>query len=108
MAVLVWLFGFSGRIGRLGYLARLLVANGMTLFGALLFGNPRVEDDISLAFWPLLALAVWAAISGTVRRLHHLNGSTWWTLLLLVPLLQLVFVAVLLIAPHREDVAISA
>lgn len=47
-----------------------------------------------------LALALGVAIR---RRLHDFDVSGWWTLLLLVPIFQFIFLIYLLVAPGTQD-----
>src|SRR5690348_2945671 len=94
-------FDLQSRIGRLRYLAYGL---GLTLLAIvpaalcvfILVTAPTIG-------WPLFAIfeiAVWVMSVGfMVRRLHDMDKSGWWSLLILVPLVNLIFWLFLIFAP---------
>jgi uncharacterized membrane protein YhaH (DUF805 family) len=98
------LFSFSGRIGRLRYLAYNAGAN-LLLLGVLILMSGGVAGlaampEMSSAYGLFyiasnLALFVIAIIWGK-RRLNDLNRTGWWMLLLIVPLVNFIFVIYLI------------
>lgn len=46
---------------------------------------------------------IWAGTVLTLRRLHSLRWSPWWMLLFFVPLIKLIFFALLCLLPPRAD-----
>jgi uncharacterized membrane protein YhaH (DUF805 family) len=94
------LFAFSGRIGRLRYLAYNAGAN-LLLLGVLILMSGGVAGiatmpEMSSAFGIFyivsnLALFVIAIIWGK-RRVNDLNRTGWWMLLLIVPLVNFIFI----------------
>ena len=88
-------FSFAGKVGRLAYLRRLIIATAFA-FGALLLLH--TFDLLSpVSGWRLLvsdALFIWAAVlwlwallATTTKRLHDLGRSGVWMLFLLPPIL---------------------
>lgn len=96
----VW--SFSGRLGRVRYLAYLmslffLVWIGGGLLAALVIPTISQQDQI---FFPVVTSIIIIAIYGVllvgslsfaIRRIHDFNASGWWSLLLFVPLLNVLF-----------------
>ena len=103
-------FSFSGRIGRLRYLAYGLGVNMLLMLGlgivAGLLGalGMGASQDVA-AFASVSGVAVIAVFSIIItimygkRRLNDLGHSGWWSLLLLVPYLQLLPVIYLVFFP---------
>lgn len=108
-------FGFSGRMGRLRFLAHAFISGivAYALF-ALLIGilaavliptSLKDESDLlSILFIGLIYLGFIACgliVPGQygARRLHDLGFSGWWWLLMLAPLVNVVFLLYLLFAP---------
>lgn len=96
-------FSFSGRIGRLRYLAYGLLWNlaaslvvGLIAFAAYNAANLVV---VVLAIFASVAIAMVPMFSLTVRRLNDLDNSGWWSLLYLVPLVSLALVIYVLFWP---------
>jgi len=97
---------YNGRIGRLGYLVGLIylipVLIIVSMVMALVFGHTTgqtynlVESLIVLIMAPL-------SFSLVIRRWHDLGSSGWMSLLLFVPLVDLVVVLILLFAPSAVD-----
>lgn len=81
---------FSGRATRAEYwyffLAVLLLNVVLTLLG-LVFSESVLGDLIELLSSVLLLFVLIPSISIGVRRLHDVNKSGWWYLLILVPLI---------------------
>jgi len=103
------LFCWNGRIGRVRFVAYSLLGIPLAiLFGMLsgiavgLFGlqsyfasEARVMTIGAVIFMiPLLVLAVM-----TRRRLHDFDIGGWWTLMLLFPILQFIFLIYMVVAP---------
>ena len=81
---------FNGRASRAEYwyffLAVLLLNVALTLLG-LVFSESVLGDLIELLSGVLLLFVLMPSISIGVRRLHDVNKSGWWYLLILVPLI---------------------
>ncbi|AOJ31461.1 DUF805 domain-containing protein [Burkholderia metallica] len=87
---LKWLlFSFEGRIGRLPWWIYVLVS---TVLSAVIDAGSRgsTQDDPSLpAMLALIVVAVvaaWSSIAVGVKRLHDIDKSGWWMLLMFVPI----------------------
>ena len=99
-----WFIGFQGRVNRQGFLLREIIAFSLVLFGDLI--DLIYVVDLSLAFlWGILGLAVMLVgtavhISAIVRRFHDKRQSGWAILLLLIPFVNIVVWAVLLLASN--------
>lgn len=95
-------FAFEPRIGRLRYLAYSVgvfllvlipIVIGLALSAVHLTG-------ISVALLALVYLfMVVMNVIFTIRRLHDMNASGWWTLLYIVPFANVIFALVLLFTP---------
>lgn len=100
-------FAMRGRIGRLRYIAYYMAYVGL-VYAALLIamligfvaGDPGV---VAVASSLSLGIAALAGLFGAFvlmrRRLHDLDQSGWWSLLCLVPLLNIALALYLLFAP---------
>ena len=118
-------FCWEGRLNRKRYIMRLLVLAGVSvalyLFDIMVFmlrlGSPAMymaQPDMTpgtisaLTFGLALILSLLylpVAISGymlMIRRLHDLNGSGFWVILVFVPLVNIVFFLWLLIKKGTE------
>ena len=99
-----WCIGFQGRVNRRGFLLREIIAFSLFFFTELIELIYLV--GLSLAFlWAILGLAVMLLgvavhISAIVRRFHDKGKSGWALLLLLIPFLNIVVWAVLLLASN--------
>tara|TARA_A100001037_G_scaffold259056_1_gene246628 strand:+ start:1072 stop:1554 length:483 start_codon:yes stop_codon:yes gene_type:complete len=99
-----WFIGFQGRVNRRGFLLREIIAFSLVFFTELIELIYLV--GLSLAFlWAILGLAVMLLgvavhISAIVRRFHDKGKSGWALLLLLIPFLNIVVWAVLLLASN--------
>ena len=77
-------FGFSGRMARLPYwTGGTLVL--LALYLLLVFALMKPGSGRWTLFGFGLLLFMWASLRMTVLRLHDLNASGWWSVLLLVP-----------------------
>ncbi|GEM_PF-2169063 len=102
-------FGFAGRLGPLRYVAWSLLLLLALPWGALLLSGVGVRlvtlagpVAAPLAAGLLVAAAIGAAlfwVALVVRRLHDLDASGWWALLLLLPPLNLALLLALALAP---------
>jgi len=107
VADLRWLFfGMSGRLGRGAYFQ-------LVLFWFCVFAIPvgmaiRVADSGQAQAWVGFALiavfiaGIWSVTAASVKRLHDLDVSSWFTLVLLVPGLIIIVVPALCIWPARQ------
>lgn len=99
----------SGRFGRLSYLAWLFISSiiFMVIAGVLfaIFGSmidPQIPENISILaiiIAVILYIAfIYFSIIFMIRRLHDRNHSGWLSLLLFVPVLNIVFALYLVFA----------
>lgn len=113
-------YGFRGRIGRLRYLAyttvmSLLFYGLVSVVGGVAglifftFGlaEPVASENFWLAVLVILAVVlaiggVYAALAPTIRRLHDINRTGWWSLLGLIPYINGFFVLFLLFMPGTD------
>lgn len=102
-------FTLNGRIGRLRYLAWMLVMSVAMLFAAgiiitvgaaLSVASPVVAMILGLLLWlGLIVAMIWISVLISVQRLHDLGWSGWLYLLNLVPIVNTVFAILLLVLP---------
>lgn len=102
-------FSAKGRFGRLSYLAwAALVALVNSAFSAIpmIFidtpDSPMYMAANILVIVVALALLVFGVIFG-IRRLHDINLSGWWLLLMLVPVVNLIFALVMVFKAGSEE-----
>lgn len=101
-------FSFAGRLGRLayfGYSTLYSVVSGFTVL-LLLFSLPRPgstsgqsPSTIGLMILVVVVSFLLTNMSSSVRRLHDLNRTGWWYLLIIVPGPNVVLALMLLLAP---------
>lgn len=103
-------FSFSGRIGRLRYLAygmgsyMLLMAVMIPLIGVSAFtGGEPAMSGISMAIMVVIyvAMLVLAVMFGK-RRLNDLNRSGWWFLLFIVPFVNFLLTIYIMFFPGTD------
>lgn len=105
-------FSFTGRIGRLRYLAwtmaltlvALGIGSGFTVFGFALIRSNSVAGLILAALMAFILIVVFAVLSiqFTAQRLHDLGLSGWLWLLTLVPFVGSVFPFVIMAVPGND------
>ncbi|CAB3746727.1 MULTISPECIES: DUF805 domain-containing protein [Burkholderia] len=84
-----FLFSFKGRVGRLPWW---IYALASTVLGALFdAGSSGAPNDnlplpAILLLFVIAVVAVWSSIAVGVKRLHDIDKSGWWMLLLFVPI----------------------
>lgn len=91
-------FSPKGRFGRLSYLAWGMVVGIVSWVAMLVFGGGMAAMENAgglMAMGPLmlilqLVIMVFAFIFA-IRRLHDFDASGWWSLLFLVPLVNVIF-----------------
>ena len=91
----------SGRFGRLSYLAwQAVLFIALILIGfffALLMPDPNKESDLKfltifiVIFFILYLPVIYTYFTITIRRLHDLNRSGWWSIIIIIPLVNLIF-----------------
>lgn len=97
-------FDLNSRIGRLRYLAYnvgllLLMLVPLVLGGALARASTLLGGSVLLvAYIGMLVMSIGFA----VRRLHDLDKSGWWWLLMLIPLVNLIVFLYILFAPGSD------
>ncbi len=104
------IFSFSGRIGRMRYLAYgigvniLLMAVMIPLGGAGgLMGGEAGMSMIAMLVIGIFYIATFViSIMFAKRRLNDLNRSGWWFLLFLIPLVNLLFAIYILFFPGTD------
>ena len=107
-------FSFYGRIRRLTFLLRFLLAAFLAIFPSMVMylipgsngGTEGIETSKMLiaAFWLVLFLATafWITLASAAKRWHDIGRSGWFVLLLLVPLVD-VFVFLVLLLSEGTD-----
>ncbi len=101
----VKIFSFAGRIGRLRYLAFTMVMVFVMYFAMAIItaiALPQAGDGMTLLILlvSLLSLAsVPIGLMFMIQRLHDMNASGWWSLLMFVPAVNALMGLVLLFAP---------
>lgn len=96
---------YSGRIGSLAYLAGMLISwGGFYLIGEIGKILPK-SSLISIVEIIILLCLFWFMFSVFARRLHDLNKSGWLSLLVFVPLANVIMGIFLLFKPgsHEEN-----
>lgn len=102
------LIAWDGRIGRARFLAYSLSGLAFALFYVMIVAilDRLIGLSHSINSWGsqvhtaiFLLIPVPAIVNATRRRLHDFEVSGWWTLFLLLPIFQFVFVIYLLVAP---------
>jgi len=95
-------FNAITRIGRLRYLAYFIGCYLLALIpfviGGIFLGVHVSWLGICVMFLGCIFIVV-MGILFAIRRLHDMNASGWWALLMLVPLVNFVFTLVLIFAP---------
>jgi uncharacterized membrane protein YhaH (DUF805 family) len=95
MGVIMGLFSFSGRAGRLNYWG-ISIISSVILFGlAIAVGNKMDSGEIGVmgltaAFFGII-LSIWVNLAVTVRRFHDRGKSGLWYFALLIPFIGLWF-----------------
>ena len=110
----VRIFSLTQRIGRLRYLAYLLVSYLVLPFmggmlSSLLVGVLSISGLMSpTTFGPTLMLIVYspvviATFIFTVRRLHDLDRSGWQSILLFIPIINLIIIIALMLVAGEQQ-----
>ena len=101
-----WLFGFSGRIGRLDWwLAQLVIlATLAALVGILITlglgaeladtppdGDARFGLSMVLVILAAGGLTAWINLASTVKRFHDRNKSGYWALVIFIPYIGVIW-----------------
>lgn len=108
------IFSTQGRLGRVRYIGysmglALLINLAMAVLGGATVALGQIESGGEALSWlggglliilGLLALIV--SLLLTIQRLHDFNGSSWWAVLILVPLANLALYLTLLIMPGTQ------
>ena len=89
------IFRWRGRIGRLRYFFYSLLPLALMLLGVIPLmleiqaiensntGNPSIGSILFLVI--TVGISSWVAWTASIRRLHDLNLSGWWSLVVLLP-----------------------
>jgi uncharacterized membrane protein YhaH (DUF805 family) len=105
------IFSFSGRIGRMRYLAYgiglniLLMAAMIPLGGA----TAAMGGEAGMSMIGMVVIAIFYLVTVVIsvmfakRRLNDLNRSGWWFLLFLVPIVNLLMVIYLIFFPGSDS-----
>jgi len=108
------LFSLKGRLSVLGYMARNMVwLLCFALLGGVMFLSmgPMMEGGDSPNMFAMAAMVVAAiamipllfvSLALTAKRLHDLNLSGWWMLLMMIPLLGSLFWIVAMLWPGKN------
>ncbi|WP_120503424.1 DUF805 domain-containing protein [Sulfitobacter mediterraneus] len=93
-----FIFGFSGTIGRLGFLVSQLAIGFVQIISV--FWIFEIPD--ALLPWLLILASAVSMLSFGARRTRDTGVNQWWFLLFLVPALNLAVLAFLLLVPTDE------
>ncbi|MCW8875798.1 MAG: DUF805 domain-containing protein [Kangiellaceae bacterium] len=110
----VRILSFTQRIGRLRYLAYLgcglfLFSFVSGIFGSIILAALSASESISATLFGQLALVITytplliAVFVLTIRRLHDLDRSGWQSILLLIPLVNLIIMIALMLVPGDQQ-----
>ncbi len=105
-------FSPKGRFGRLSYLAwATLITILSWIVTMMMVGTSAMMtgDSIGVFFQsPLVAIVTIASlvfgVIFAVRRFHDINASGWWSILIFIPLINLITALVLVFAPGKSQV----
>ena len=82
------IFSFKGRINRLKYITHLFLF-GIGLF-LVSFPFSYLPEYIGIILSiGLIIIYLWGVFGLTIRRVHDFNKSEWWSLLILVPIINI-------------------
>ncbi len=107
----IHLLSSRGRLGRVRYIGYSVGLGLLVNLGALLLGGAAafLHDDREATgilgggvFVVLALLVLGVSVLLTLQRLHDFDASGWWSLLVLVPLANLILYLVLLIMPGTQ------
>ena len=102
------LFSFQGRISRADYLSGLIIVLLMSLI-CIYVPNQIILKNSKLVFHHFISnifitlnfmisiVSLWIILALHVKRLHDLNRSGWWSLLLFTPLTPIIVLICLFI-----------
>jgi uncharacterized membrane protein YhaH (DUF805 family) len=101
------MFNFYGCTSRGGYVAFMVLSTSINLLLFLYMISVVGEDNISvthgvyqristMAFMVHFLLSTFAGVSLTIRRLHSLGMSSWWSAIVFLPWLNIVFIVFLM------------
>lgn len=95
----------SGRATRTQFVAVSLLSYTIAKFVLGLTSGRLISIDaiLSSMYFGILPIIAWLIIATTVRRLHDMNASGWWALLLAVPVIKYITLAVLAVWPEEDD-----
>lgn len=89
-----FLFGFKGRLGRLGWWSMQLLGTLIYIFAAIIVlmvsdGAPNADEPVGPITTTILSVMIllgfWIATAATIRRYHDRDKSGFWMLISLIP-----------------------
>ena len=93
-------FSFDGSIDKKQYLISFLILIGISVVAQIIFGMlGSVGGILSLIVSIIIAVA---GFSIAIRRFHDLGQSGWMSLLLLVPIINLIVIVYLCVADSKS------
>jgi uncharacterized membrane protein YhaH (DUF805 family) len=98
---------FNGRASRSEYwwfaLFSFLVYMGtMVLSGGIMDDTGNISSTGAIMFLLVVFALLLPTVAVTVRRLHDINQSGWWYLLVLIPYIGGIILMILMILPAKE------
>ena len=105
-------FSPKGRFGRLSYLAwATLITIVSWVITMMMVGTSAMMSGDSMGFFfqtPLVGIiTIVSLVFGVIfaiRRFHDINASGWWSILVFIPLLNLIAALVLMFAPGKPQI----
>ncbi|KVQ50586.1 hypothetical protein WT21_10325 [Burkholderia territorii] len=84
-----FLFSFEGRIGRMPWWIYAVVSGVISAIfdaGSRGASNDDLPLSVVLVFIAIAVVAFWSTLAVGVKRLHDIDKSGWWMLLMCVPI----------------------
>jgi uncharacterized membrane protein YhaH (DUF805 family) len=103
-----WLLSSEGRISRTQFWLGILLTLAIYLVGALVLfgiggaaGSETVMYIMGIPFIALIIFLIWSQIALNNKRLHDLDKSGWFQLIYLIPVIGMVFIFYIGLAPAK-------
>jgi uncharacterized membrane protein YhaH (DUF805 family) len=67
------------------------------------FDSPEFDTVLSLLALPLVVAHTWGLFAVLIKRLHDLDMRGWWSLLLFIPLFNLLILVIVGLIPGNQE-----